>query len=277
PMETSSIGSPGIDATSGRHPDRAPLGSTVTTCRTSGSSARWLSIWTAISTSPRKTDAWESRSMYVFSGVASGRLRPTQMAPRRMAPRNAMTMSTSFGSAAATRSPCSTPSDRRALAARRTAPSSSLTVKRPWRPTSARRSGACESASSSSVAIVPGPPGSLGRDCGARPCASRSINGVDRTIPMSDAQSLFAIEDPALLAAPQVMYKGLRDTTPVLSIDGPPAVAIVTTDEAIRHVLRHPEVFSSGVDAVAIGQIRPLIPLQIDPPEHSKYRKLLDP
>jgi cytochrome P450 len=94
---------------------------------------------------------------------------------------------------------------------------------------------------------------------------------------MSDAQSLFAIEDPALLAAPQEMYKGLRDATPVLSLDGPPAMAIVTTDESIRHVLRHPEVFSSGVDAVAIGQIRPLIPLQIDPPEHSKYRKLLDP
>lgn len=94
---------------------------------------------------------------------------------------------------------------------------------------------------------------------------------------MSDAQSLFAIEDPVLLANPQAMYKGLRDATPVLSIDGPPAMAIVTTDESVRHVLRNHDVFSSGVDAVAIGQIRPLIPLQIDPPDHSKYRKILDP
>jgi cytochrome P450 len=94
---------------------------------------------------------------------------------------------------------------------------------------------------------------------------------------MSDAQSLFEIDDPLLLAAPQLMYKGLRDATPVLALEGPPAMALVSTDEAIRHVLRHHEVFSSGVDAVAIGQIRPLIPLQIDPPEHSKFRKLLDP
>ena len=32
-----------------------------------------------------------------------------------------------------------------------------------------------------------------------------------------------------------------------------------------------------GVDSVEIGNERPLIPLQVDPPEHVKYRKLLDP
>ncbi|MEE3103483.1 MAG: cytochrome P450, partial [Actinomycetota bacterium] len=42
-------------------------------------------------------------------------------------------------------------------------------------------------------------------------------------------------------------------------------------------VLRSPDVFSSRFDAVHIGQVRPLIPLQIDPPDHAKYRKLLDP
>jgi len=52
---------------------------------------------------------------------------------------------------------------------------------------------------------------------------------------------------------------------------------IVGGDADVRHVLQHPEVFSSGIDAVAIGQVRPLIPLQIDPPRHRDYRKLLDP
>jgi cytochrome P450 len=41
--------------------------------------------------------------------------------------------------------------------------------------------------------------------------------------------------------------------------------------------LRDPEHFSSDMDAVAMGNVRPLIPLQIDPPEHLKFRKLLDP
>jgi cytochrome P450 len=40
--------------------------------------------------------------------------------------------------------------------------------------------------------------------------------------------------------------------------------------------LKHPEVFSSK-DVVAIGNDVPLIPLSVDPPDHAKYRRLLDP
>jgi cytochrome P450 len=42
------------------------------------------------------------------------------------------------------------------------------------------------------------------------------------------------------------------------------------------HILRHHESFSSRVD-LHLGNVRPLIPLNVDPPKHSKYRKLLDP
>ena len=44
-------------------------------------------------------------------------------------------------------------------------------------------------------------------------------------------------------------------------------------------VLRHHHLFSSGVVDLnqVLGNVRPLIPLQVDPPRHSKYRKLLDP
>ncbi len=45
----------------------------------------------------------------------------------------------------------------------------------------------------------------------------------------------------------------------------------------VEEVFRHPEIFSSNADAVDLQNIRPLIPLQIDPPDHKKYRKLLDP
>lgn len=41
--------------------------------------------------------------------------------------------------------------------------------------------------------------------------------------------------------------------------------------------LRSPATFSSGADAVDLGNARPLIPLQIDPPKHVKYRRALDP
>jgi cytochrome P450 len=44
----------------------------------------------------------------------------------------------------------------------------------------------------------------------------------------------------------------------------------------VRWALRHPEVFSSK-DVVNIGNDVPLIPLSIDPPDHAKYRRMLDP
>src|SRR4029453_8561376 len=76
-------------------------------------------------------------------------------------------------------------------------------------------------------------------------------------------------------ADPHAMYKGLREGCPVLRAGGMGGV-IVSRYEDVLFALRHPEIFSS-VDSVEIGNERPLIPLQVDPPEHVKYRKLLDP
>jgi cytochrome P450 len=77
-------------------------------------------------------------------------------------------------------------------------------------------------------------------------------------------------------AHPQEQYKLLREAGPVVDM-GEGGLVVVGGDTEVRHVLSHPEIFSSGIDAVAIGQVRPLIPLQIDPPHHRNYRKLLDP
>jgi cytochrome P450 len=42
--------------------------------------------------------------------------------------------------------------------------------------------------------------------------------------------------------------------------------------------MRHPEIFSSAMDLqMALGTERPMIPQQIDPPEQTRYRRLLDP
>jgi cytochrome P450 len=52
---------------------------------------------------------------------------------------------------------------------------------------------------------------------------------------------------------------------------------VLTRHEDVLWALRHPEVFSSSAEAVDIGQDQPLIPLQVDPPAHTKYRRLLNP
>ena len=44
----------------------------------------------------------------------------------------------------------------------------------------------------------------------------------------------------------------------------------------VTWALKHPEVFSSK-DVVDLGNDVPLIPLSVDPPDHRKYRRLLDP
>jgi cytochrome P450 len=53
-------------------------------------------------------------------------------------------------------------------------------------------------------------------------------------------------------------------------------VLIACSRSLVEETLRNPEVFSSA-DLVDQGNIRPLIPLAIDPPDHVRYRRLLDP
>jgi cytochrome P450 len=84
--------------------------------------------------------------------------------------------------------------------------------------------------------------------------------------------------DADMAANPQPTFKLLRDEMPVLSIDiGSNPGVLLSRKEDIDFALRHTEIFSSNVDAVDLKNKRPMIPLQIDPPEHKKFRKLLDP
>jgi cytochrome P450 len=53
-------------------------------------------------------------------------------------------------------------------------------------------------------------------------------------------------------------------------------VAVSFGREQTDFVLRHHELFSSAGN-IPLGNVRPLIPLSIDPPKHGKYRKILDP
>ncbi|MEY2473994.1 MAG: hypothetical protein QOK28_3323 [Actinomycetota bacterium] len=79
------------------------------------------------------------------------------------------------------------------------------------------------------------------------------------------------------LAHPQPLFKAMREVGAPIDMTADMGMFVVGNAEHVREVLMHPEIYSSGVDAVDIGQIRPLIPLQIDPPQHKYFRRLIDP
>jgi cytochrome P450 len=84
---------------------------------------------------------------------------------------------------------------------------------------------------------------------------------------------LAELMNPDVARNPQPIYSMLH-ATPVFRLDG--VGVIVTTRAAVDQVLRDPEAFGSA-GAHDMRTRRPLIPLQTDPPDHRRYRKLLDP
>lgn len=72
---------------------------------------------------------------------------------------------------------------------------------------------------------------------------------------------------------PQVRNHGLAQLG---SLDLGEHGVLVASQKLIDHVLRTPSVFSS-YDLVEQANTGPQIPLGIDPPEHARYRKFLDP
>jgi cytochrome P450 len=82
---------------------------------------------------------------------------------------------------------------------------------------------------------------------------------------------------PAVAADPHPFYATLRERCPVAGLPfGETKAYMISSHDDVTFVLRNPDIFSSD-GAVEIGQERPLIPLEIDPPEHVKWRRLMDP
>lgn len=82
---------------------------------------------------------------------------------------------------------------------------------------------------------------------------------------------------PEVAADPVPFYDALRAHAPAATMLGLDGVHIISRYEDVKFALQHPEIFSSEIATIDIGQERPLIPLQIDPPEHAKYRRVMDP
>ncbi|HVA42422.1 MAG TPA: cytochrome P450, partial [Acidimicrobiales bacterium] len=81
---------------------------------------------------------------------------------------------------------------------------------------------------------------------------------------------------------PRPYYEALRNGAPRrddLEMPGQSRTVVLSRYEDVEAAFRNPQLFSSqfGVGSGSLGNDRPLIPLMIDPPEHKKYRVLLDP
>src|SRR5438105_2473301 len=103
--------------------------------------------------------------------------------------------------------------------------------------------------------------------------------GIDLT---KAGWSFAVMTDPEFARDPRPVYERLRQGCPVrdeLSGTGRAATVVMSRFEDVERVFRDPKLFSSrfGEGVGGLGNDRPLIPLQIDPPEHKKYRVLLDP
>jgi cytochrome P450 len=73
-------------------------------------------------------------------------------------------------------------------------------------------------------------------------------------------------------ARPRQSYARLRGQT----LQPLPDLVFSFDSDVTDFVLRHHEIFSTEFD-MSLGNTRPILPLNVDPPKHSKYRKLLDP
>src|SRR4051812_3962973 len=76
------------------------------------------------------------------------------------------------------------------------------------------------------------------------------------------------------MSAPQPNYKALIEQGGY--IEAMEGFSTPSTREITAPVLPPHELFSSN-SQLALGNVRPLTPLNVAPPQHSKYRKLLDP
>ncbi|MCU1456206.1 MAG: Cytochrome [Actinomycetia bacterium] len=94
---------------------------------------------------------------------------------------------------------------------------------------------------------------------------------------ISDADAVGLLFTPGTADDPQPAYEQLRDQCPVArGVVMDHGVALVNTYDDILWALRNPEYFTSADGMLNLGE-QPLIPLEVDPPEHTKYRRMLNP
>jgi cytochrome P450 len=106
-------------------------------------------------------------------------------------------------------------------------------------------------------------------------------------VPVTDEQreavrrlvARFDHHDPALSRDPYAVYRALRDKCPVARSEAWDGFWVVSSYELVSQVAHDDATFCSGggVSYPHAGNARPLIPIEVDPPEFLGYRRLLNP
>jgi cytochrome P450 len=104
--------------------------------------------------------------------------------------------------------------------------------------------------------------------------ADRTSTGDVAKISRTEDDAEWAAASMLDLKEPQPRYLDMIDRGGYVQVgDG---LSLSFDRDTTDHVLRNHQLFSSRVE-MGLGNVRPLIPLNVDPPLHAKYRKLLDP
>ena len=69
-------------------------------------------------------------------------------------------------------------------------------------------------------------------------------------------------------------YRIVRDAGPIIKS---PRGYVLSSSEYVEYALKHPELFSSKRAFDLVGSPLPMVPIAFDPPEHTRYRHILQP
>jgi len=93
---------------------------------------------------------------------------------------------------------------------------------------------------------------------------------------LDDTAAAIHLFSPEVANEPHAAYRELREQCPVAKGDlGGHNVVLLSRYEDVLFALRHPEAFTSA-SGLNLGE-QPLLPLEVDPPVHTSYRRILNP
>jgi cytochrome P450 len=90
----------------------------------------------------------------------------------------------------------------------------------------------------------------------------------------------FDHHDPRLSTCSAEVYDTMRDRCPVAHSDRHGGFWILSNYQLVHYALQHHELFTTAQSVTipaGLGNRRPLLPMEVDPPVHIKYRSLLNP